>query len=400
MQLYSDTLLNELAGKKAVADSILSQMASGPSRQILHHINTLYDAVGSPVQDRWSESLRSTDNRKFFQGFGEAISAAFMARAGWRIADVCSPRPCLVLEHPDGRVLRIVTLAFLKNPPRQEDAGSQSDPRAGREPCRLGQAHHHPGTQVDPHAFDPEPVRRCVDIWLDAIRKGEWSVAVRPTKMTTSSLSFGERTTPSAVGTARCPSCSHPQTAFTPWTSWSRAWCTRFDNIIGQAQGRASFILSLVTNTTSLPPGLVRSLFLWTTHLDRGGWHARPPTVWVPNRGRARPVPGGTVHGARARSSSTSLRDVARAGGPTPIPGPAVRFNPRMSRAQSSRRNAKKRKTASASCAGLSRARARRQARMKFSPRTPRSCSSVHPAWPVLSIGRGPLMHPRDPSVF
>ena len=90
MQLYSDTLLNELAGKKAVADSILSQMASGPSRQILHHINTLYDAVGSPVQDRWSESLRSTDNRKFFQGFGEAISAAFMARAGWRIADVCS----------------------------------------------------------------------------------------------------------------------------------------------------------------------------------------------------------------------------------------------------------------------------------------------------------------------
>ena len=87
--------------------------------------------------------------------------------------------------------------------------------------------------------------------------------------MTTSSLSFGERTTPSAAGTARCPSCSHPQTAFTPWTSWSRAWCTKPDNIIGQAPKDASFILSLVTNTSwGLPPGLVRSLFygrpIWT----------------------------------------------------------------------------------------------------------------------------------------
>ena len=155
MQLYSDKLLNDLAGKKAVADSILSQMASGPSRQVLHHINTLYDAVGSPVQDRWSESLRSTDNRKFFQGFGEAISAAFMARAGWRIADVCSPRPCLVLEHPDGRVLRIVTLAFLKNPPRQEDAEARATLARVVNRGRLGQAHHHPGTQVGPPCIRP-----------------------------------------------------------------------------------------------------------------------------------------------------------------------------------------------------------------------------------------------------
>ena len=29
----------------------------------------------------------------------------------------------------------------------------------------------------DPHAFDPEPVRRCVDIWLDAIRKESGAVA-------------------------------------------------------------------------------------------------------------------------------------------------------------------------------------------------------------------------------
>ena len=70
MQLYSDALLNALAGKKAVPDSILSQMAAGSSRQILHHINTLIDTVGTPVQDRWADSLRSTDNRKFFHGVG------------------------------------------------------------------------------------------------------------------------------------------------------------------------------------------------------------------------------------------------------------------------------------------------------------------------------------------
>ena len=269
MQLYSDKLLNDLAGKKAVADSILSQMASGPSRQVLHHINTLYDAAGSPVQDRWSESLRSTDNRKFFQGFGEAISAAFMARAGWRIADVCSPRPCLVLEHPDGRVLRIVTLAFLKNPPRQEDAEARATlarvvNRADSDKRITILVH-----KWDPHAFDPEPVRRCVDVWLDAIRKGEWSGRCASYEDDNIKLEFRRTDDPKRSGDGAVSFLLAPSNGLHTMDIVESRLVYELDNIMGQAPKDASFILSLVTNTSwGLPPGLVRSLFygrpIWT----------------------------------------------------------------------------------------------------------------------------------------
>ena len=131
------------------------------------------------------------------------------------------------------------------------------------------------------------------------------------------------------------------------------------DNIIGQAPKDASFILSLVTNTAGSPPGLVRSLF-----------YGRP--IWTVADG----TPGHRRYGFQVGEKPALFQEEQYAGlggtlivdqpegrgpcgWPTSILGPAVHFSPRMSRAPSSRRNAKKRKTASASCAGLSQARAR-----------------------------------------
>ena len=269
MQLYSEALLNELAGKNADVDCILSQMASGPSRQILHHINSLFASAASPVQDRWSESLRSMDNRKFFQGFGEAVSAAFMARAGWRIIDVCSPRPCLVLEHPDGRVLRIVTLAFLKNPPRAVDADARATlarvvNRADSDKRITILVH-----KWDPHNFDPEPVRRCVDIWLDAIRKGEWTGRCASYEDDHIKLEFRRTDDPIVNGDGAVSFLLAPSNGLHTMDVVESRLVYELDNIMGNAPQDSSFMLSLVTNTSwGLPPGLVRSLFygrpVWT----------------------------------------------------------------------------------------------------------------------------------------
>jgi len=269
MQLYSDALLDALAGKKAVPDSILSQMAAGSSRQVLHHINTLFDTVGTPVQDRWADSLRSTDNRKFFQGFGEAISAAFMARAGWRIADVCSPRPCLVLEHSDGRVLRIVTLAFLKNPPRVEDAEARATlarvvNRVDSDKRITILVH-----KWDPHNFDPEPVRRCVDIWLDAIRKGEWKGRCASYEDNHIKLEFRRTDDSISSGDGAVSFLLAPSNGLHTMDVVESRLVYELDNIMGKAPKDTNFMISLVTNTSwGLSPGLVRSLFygrpIWT----------------------------------------------------------------------------------------------------------------------------------------
>lgn len=269
MHLYSDTLLNDLAGKKGSADSILSQMAAGPSRHILHHISALFDGAAAPVQDRWSESLRSTDNRKFFQGFGEAISAAFLARAGWRIVDVCSPRPCLVLEHPDGRVLRIVTLAFLKNPPREEDAEARATlarvvNRADSNKRITILVH-----KWDPHKFDPEPVRRCVDIWLDAIRKGEWTGRCASYEDDYIKLEFRRTDDDTCRGGGAVSFLLAPSNGLHTMDVVESRLVYELDQIMERSPQDTSLMLSLVTNTTwGLPPGLVRSLFygrpVWT----------------------------------------------------------------------------------------------------------------------------------------
>jgi hypothetical protein len=262
MQLYSDALLNDLAGKKAVPDSLLSQMASGPSRHVLQHINTLFESVAAPVQDRWTESLRSTDNRRFFQGYGEAISAAFMARAGWRVVDICSPRPCLVLEHPDGRMLRIVTLAFLKTPPRIEDAEAKETlarvvNRADSDKRITILVH-----KWDPHTFDPEPVRRCVDIWLDAIKKGEWSGRFASYEDDHIKLEFRRTDEPTVNGDGAVSFLLAPPNGLHTMDVVESRLVYELDSLLGKAPKGTNIMLSLVTNTSwGLPPGLVRSLF-------------------------------------------------------------------------------------------------------------------------------------------
>ena len=153
---------------------MLGKMAAGHDRAVLNALNSLYAQVATPVQERWYRSLRCTEDKKFFQGYAEALSAAFLARSGWSVVDVCSPKPCIIVRHPDGREQRIVTMAFLQPEadPNQRDAletlarvvnRSESDRRITILVKRW-----------TPHDFDREPVRRCVDIWLDAIAKGEW----------------------------------------------------------------------------------------------------------------------------------------------------------------------------------------------------------------------------------
>ena len=116
MPLYSEDMLNKLASSGDRHKSILMDMASGTERKVLMHLGQLYEQVATPVQKRWEASLQNTDNRKFFQGYSEAVSAAFMMRAGWSVVDLCDPKQCLIMRHPDGRdadAVRRVDLRWL-----------------------------------------------------------------------------------------------------------------------------------------------------------------------------------------------------------------------------------------------------------------------------------------------
>jgi len=262
MQLFSDALLNTLSNQGGADDSILTRMAGGPERNVLQHLNTLFDSAGEAVQDRWVESLRSTDNRRFFQGFGEAISAAFMARAGWNVVDICSPRPCVILRHPDGRELRIVTLAFLKTPPRLAELEAKKT--LARVVNRADSDHRITilVRKWEPHDFDPEPVRRCVDIWIDALRKGDWKGRYATYEDDHIHLEFARTEEPAKPGEGAVSFLLAPTNGLHTMEVVETRLVYELDNILNKAPQDANILVSLVTNTVwGLPPGLVRSLF-------------------------------------------------------------------------------------------------------------------------------------------
>jgi len=262
MPLYSETLLNNFASAKGCADSILQQMAAGPERGILNHLGILYDNVAEPVQDRWKTSLVNMDNRRFFQGYAEAVSAAFFTRSGWSVVDVCHPKPCLVLRHPDGRELRLVTLAFLQPDP---------DPSARVALETLARVVNRADTdhritilvrKWTPHEFNPEPVRRCIDIWLDAIANKEWRGRYATYEDDYISLEFTRTDTVVNDGEGAVAFLIAPENGLRTMEVIETRLVYELDTMLANAPKNTQVVVSLVTNTSwTLPPGTVRSLF-------------------------------------------------------------------------------------------------------------------------------------------
>ena len=262
MQLFSEAILNKLSAQKNAENSILRRMAGGPERNVLLHLNSLFDSAAPAVQDRWSESLLSTDNRRFFQGFGEAISSAFLVRSGWQVADICEPRPCVVLRHPDGRDMRVVTLAFLKTPARTADLEAK---RTLARVVNRADSDHRITILVkkwEPHEFDPEPVRRCVDIWIDAMRTGQWNGRYATYEDDNIHLEFARTDQKIRNGQGAVSFLLSPSNGLHTMEVVETRLVYELDSLLKRASDDKNVLVSLVTNTAwGLPPGLLRSLF-------------------------------------------------------------------------------------------------------------------------------------------
>ncbi|MEC8191189.1 MAG: hypothetical protein VX127_00535 [Myxococcota bacterium] len=262
MPLYSESLLNNFATAAGCSESILQQMAAGPERAVLAHLGHLYDEVATPVQERWKTSLVNMDNRRFFQGYAEAVSAAFFTRSGWSVVDVCHPKPCLVLRHSDGRELHLVTLAFLQPEP---DPAARTALETLTRVVNRAEANHRITILVrrwTPHDFDPEPVRRCIDIWLEAIAKGTWHGRYATFEDDHISLEFTRTDTPIRPGEGAVAFLIAPENGLRTMEVIETRLVYEIDTLLSKGGKGTPVMTSLVTNTSwTLPPGTVRSLF-------------------------------------------------------------------------------------------------------------------------------------------
>ena len=174
MSLYSDAMLEDLRRLPGASHSFLKQLAEPDGAAVRAMLEGASASVAPSVAHRWAEMLTSLNNRRFFQGFGEAAAAARLTRMGWSITGVQPPRSVLQATTPAGLDVDLFILGFIRQVRPVPDQ---------KVVQKLARALNRAGSRSRlvvlvrkwlPHDFDPEPVRRAVEMWLREVDRGGW----------------------------------------------------------------------------------------------------------------------------------------------------------------------------------------------------------------------------------
>ena len=177
--LFPEALRSELGELPRPHPSFLVSLLTreGPAiRSFREQIAAWWDHVGEEARDRYQEQLQSLENENFFQAFGElavhevlryheiGVSSYAAEPAGWMRAKAGE----------SGDEFGLAVVSYL---PEVQIRGSMSVYRhLVRE---LNQIHHHYAFSVYlkrwlPYDFDPRPIKRALEVWLDSLDDGSW----------------------------------------------------------------------------------------------------------------------------------------------------------------------------------------------------------------------------------
>jgi hypothetical protein len=174
MELFTDRLVADLDGMSGARHSFLKQICAPDASDVRARLQAQVDRLDAPMHERAVELLSSLDNRRFFQGFGEVATLAALRPAGWDPAALHRPGPRIELRRAGSSPVLLSVLAFL----HQTRPGGEEETRQ-----RLVDALSRVSSRQRfavlvrrwlPHDFNPEPVRRAIDLWLGQVQSGQW----------------------------------------------------------------------------------------------------------------------------------------------------------------------------------------------------------------------------------
>jgi len=172
--LFSEATLDDLRRVPGSSHSFARHIAEPDGEAVRAWLEEAAEGVPGVVRDRWEDVLTSLDNRRFFQGFAEAATTHQLGSAGWVVEGLDWPGPGLRMRHTDGRELDVLVLSFIRQVRPGPDAAMTT--RLRRALDRVG-SRSRIAVLVRrwlPHDFDPEPVRRAIDLWLREVDRGAW----------------------------------------------------------------------------------------------------------------------------------------------------------------------------------------------------------------------------------
>ena len=174
MKLFPKSVLDDVRRIPGARHTFLRHAAGGDGQAWRDFVDEEAEAVPEGLCDRWRDLLVSLDNRRFTQAYAELAAASMLRRSGWTAVGVRAPGPMLVFADPDGNEVDVAVLSFAR----------QLRPRADRaviDRLLRGLDRLNSRSRVAvvvrrwlPHDFDPEPVRRAIDMWLQEVDRGGW----------------------------------------------------------------------------------------------------------------------------------------------------------------------------------------------------------------------------------
>lgn len=174
LRLFPESLVAEMSALPGAAHSFLRQMCvpeAAPQREALERAVSLLPAS---LAEHVIDQLRSVDNRRFFQGFVEVACATILLQAGWEIDGVRQPGAMITALRPSGELINVLPLSFIRSGQPEIDAVGLERLRGAlsRVSSRMRFAVY--VRKWLPVAFNPEPVRQAVELWLREVEHGRW----------------------------------------------------------------------------------------------------------------------------------------------------------------------------------------------------------------------------------
>ncbi len=164
--LFPESFVRDVSRLPGASYSFLRQLCSPDGARVRSWLEEQASRVSPELARRWADTLGSLDNRRFFQGYAEVLTTDLFARSGWTVEGLPWPGPALPVRDQSGRPFHVLVVAFVRQVRPAPD-------RAVLE--RLANAINRVGGRSRiivcvrkwlPHDFDPEPVRRAIDLWL------------------------------------------------------------------------------------------------------------------------------------------------------------------------------------------------------------------------------------------
>lgn len=191
MTLFPDRLLQDIQRLPGGRHSFLTQVCAPEGRKVRLILESLAEQAGEPLAGRARETLTSFDNRKFFQGYSELVTASLLARGGARVRDLVSPGPLLVAHRPTGAPVFVSVLSYIHKFRPIPDRATvrrlcQALDRIASQERLLVIVH-----RWLPHDLDTGPIRRAVEIWLSQVASGAWEGRYATYEDDRISLEFG-----------------------------------------------------------------------------------------------------------------------------------------------------------------------------------------------------------------